>query len=126
MKIVTWIKNNQNNDWFDLLRLNLDAPYFYGKRGVYVIWYTSPAAAKVIRVGSGNIAERLKAHRANNEIIRYSAYGQLKVAWIIVDNVTVFEKEILGIEAYLAKAYSPLVGDNFPNALLVPVNLIGK
>ena len=74
LKQVFWIKNTQNNDWFDLLRLNLDAPYFLGKRGVYVIWYTSPGAAKVVRLGSGVISERLREHRSSPDILRYASY----------------------------------------------------
>jgi hypothetical protein len=122
MHPVTWIKNTQNNDWFDFLRLNLDAPYFLGKRGVYVIWYSSPSIAKVVRLGSGNIAERLKNHRLNSEITKFSSLGQLKVSWIIVN-----EQSILGVEKYLAREYSPLVGDRSPEAVQeVVVNLIGK
>jgi len=34
-RIVHWVKNTENNQWYDLLRLNLDAPYFAGKSGVY-------------------------------------------------------------------------------------------
>lgn len=119
---VNWIKNSQNNDWFDFLRLNLDAPYFSNKRGVYVIWYASPSTARVVRVGSGNIGERLRDHRSNVEITKYSAHGQLKVSWIVVDN----ENEIQGIEVFLADFYSPLVGENFPRVPSIRVNLIGQ
>lgn len=127
MKSVNWIKNNNNNDWFDFLRLNLDAPYFMNQRGVYVIWYTTPSVAKVIRVGSGNIAERLKDHRSNPEITKFSSFGQLKVSWLTIDNINIFEGEIIGIEKYLARVYSPLVGDRYPDQdNEVSVTLIGQ
>jgi hypothetical protein len=125
-KQVAWVKNTQNNDWFDFLRLNLDAPYFFGKKGVYVIWYTSPGIAKVVRVGSGVLADRLKEHRSNPEITKYSNSGQLKVSWVVVDKVAFFEHEMEGAEKYLARVYSPLVGDRFPNIPEVPINLIGQ
>ncbi len=118
---VIWIKNNQNNEWFDFLRLNLDAPYFMGKRGIYVIWYTSPSIAKVVRVGSGSISERLKEHRSNPEITKFSNSGQLKVTWIIVN-----ESDMFGIEKFLARVYSPLIGDRFPDEPEIQVNLIGQ
>lgn len=121
LRQVVWVKNNQNNDWFDFLRLNLDAPYFNGKIGVYVIWYASPAIAKVIRVGSGNISERLKEHRSNPEITKFSNMGQLKVTWITVNQI-----DTLGIEKYLSRVYSPLVGDRFPDIPEILVNLIGQ
>ena len=121
-KQVIWIKNTQNNDWFDFLRLNLDAHYFLSKRGVYVIWYTSPGLAKVVKVGQGNIAERLKEYRSNPEITKYASYGQLKVSWILLN-----EFELSGVEKYLARAYSPLVGDRYPdNTQEILVNLIGQ
>lgn len=125
MKRVQWVKNTQNNQWFDFLRLNLDAPYFLNKRGVYVIWYTTPSVAKVVRIGSGNISQRLKDHRTTPTITQYSNFGQLKVSWIVIDNLTVYEEEILGIERYLTRVYSPLVGDRSPNDDEVPVTLIG-
>src|ERR1700691_4203175 len=79
---VTWVKNNLNGQWFDFLNLDLSAPYFVNRQGVYAIWYTHPSAAKVIRIGSGLIATRLSEHRSNPEILKYSQYGQLKVSWI--------------------------------------------
>lgn len=118
---VIWIKNNQNNEWFDFLRLNLDAPYFLGKRGIYVIWYTSPSIAKVVRVGSGNISERLKEHRSNPEITKFSNSGQLKVTWIVVN-----ESDVPGIEKFLSRVYSPLIGDRFSDEPEIQVNLIGQ
>ena len=117
---VSWLKNTQNNAWFDFLRLDLDAPYFVGKRGVYVIWYSSPSIAKVVRLGSGNIAERLKTHRENPEITKFSNNGQLKVSWIIVN-----DEAMLGVEKFLAKSYSPLLGERYPESVQeVQVNLI--
>ena len=121
-KQVTWIKNTQNNDWFDFLRLNLEAPYFINKRGIYVIWYTSPGSAKVVRLGQGNISERLKEHRLNPDITRYASYGQLKVSWIVLN-----ENELSGVEKYLARVYSPLIGDRYPDSVTeIQVNLIGR
>lgn len=123
---VTWVKNTQNNDWFDFLRLNLDAPYFAGKRGIYVIWYTSPSVAKVVRLGQGDIADRLKEHRSNPEIMKFSSVGQLKVSWIIVDNIVISNNDLNGIEQFLAKTYSPSVGIYPTNYIDIPVTLIGQ
>lgn len=124
MKTVQWVKNSQNNDWFDFLRLNLDAPYFSTKRGVYVIWYTAPSVAKVIRVGSGHIGERLKDHRSNPDILKFSIQGQLKVSWVLADGINLLESEIEGVERFLARSYTPLIGDRFPSDGEVEINLI--
>ena len=93
---------------------------------MYVIWYTSPGLAKAVRVGSGAIADRLKEHRANPEITKYSNSGQLKVSWVVADNVTFLERKMEGVERYLARIYSPLIGDRFPNVPEIEINLIGQ
>ncbi|MDO8240812.1 MAG: hypothetical protein Q7T51_02455 [Candidatus Moranbacteria bacterium] len=126
MKQVRWIKNTQNNEWFDFLRLNLESPYFNGKVGIYAIWYATPSSAKVIKVGSGNIAERLKDHRANQEITKYSSLGSLKVSWVVADSNPLSPDEIQGAEIYLANKYRPLVGDRFPNVQEIPISPIKK
>jgi len=116
---INWVKNSNNNQWFDLLRLNLDAPYFLNKEGVYIIWYASPSGAKVIRVGQGQIGNRLREHRSNPEILKYSNYGQLKVTWALVD-----KQYRDGVEAFLYDSYNPLVGERAPAAQTISVNLI--
>lgn len=116
---VNWIKNSNNNEWFDLLRLNLNAPYFQNKEGVYIIWYVGAGGTKVIRVGQGDIGLRLQEHKNNPEIIRYGTYGQLKVTWAIVD-----KQYRDSVEAYLFDSYSPLIGERSPAAQPIAVNLI--
>lgn len=116
---INWVKNSSNNEWFDLLRLNLNAPYFLNKEGVYIIWYSSPSGAKVIRVGQGDIGSRLIEHRSNPEILRYSSYGQLKVTWALVNS-----QYRNGVEAFLYDSYSPLIGERSPAAQPISVNLI--
>jgi hypothetical protein len=116
---VNWIKNINNNQWFDLLRLNLGSSYFQNKEGVYIIWYSGPVEAKVIRVGQGQIGNRLKEHRDNPEILRYSNYGQLKVTWAMVD-----PQSRDGVEAFLFDAYHPLIGERSPAVNPISVNLI--
>lgn len=122
---IIWVKNS-NGQWYDLLSLNLEAPYFTNRRGVYVIWYSAPGIAKVIKVGQGNISERLKEHRNNPEILKYSQYGQIKVTWAVVDNVTFLETHLNGIEAFLSDAYVPLVGEErYLGVERIPVNFVG-
>lgn len=123
--LVIWQKNTQNNEWFDLLRLDLSAPYFMGKRGVFVIWYVAPPKTKVIKVGSGNLAEQLKNLRVNPTILQYSTNGTLKVSWIAV-NGNLQENQMQGVETFLYDIYSPLVGEKPAGITIIPVNLIGK
>jgi hypothetical protein len=113
---VQWVKN-ASGDFLDLLRLNLDAPYFANPReGVYVIWYTGIKKAPVIKVGQGNIRDRLAAHRSNTQITQYSDSGQLKVSWVVVDR-----EYFDGVEAFLYDYYKPLVGERKPGVASIPV-----
>lgn len=123
---VYWVRNTQTNQWFDFLRLNLNAPYFVNKEGVYIIFYSSPSEARVIRIGSGNLKERLEEHRKNPAILEYSRLGQLKVTWVVADNNPLSHEQLLGVEAYLARIYSPISGDRYPTVTEIPVNPIRR
>ena len=100
-----------------LTALNLDHPHFTGREGVYVIWRggTNPA---VVRLGQGNIKDRIGKHRLDREILKHGATGTLHVTW--ADVPTSLRN---GIERFLANTLRPLVGDAFPLAQPVPVNL---
>lgn len=113
---VVWVKNPNNGEYFDLLRLNLGGPYFQEAKGVYIIWYASPSGARVIRVGQGNIGERLKVHLANPQIIQYSKYGSLKVSWVVISPL-LFDR----VEVFLYDYYRPVVGERAPVAVPLPV-----
>ena len=113
---VEWIKG-VGGGFLDLLLLDLRATYFTPpKSGVYVIWYTGPAKAPVIKIGQGNIHDRLMIERVSPQITQFSSAGQLKVSWIIIDSGS-FD----GVEAYLYDYYKPLVGERKKVERLIPV-----
>ncbi len=121
---VIWQKNTRNNEWFDFLRLDLNAPYFTGRRGVFVIWYTGTGVGRIVKVGSGNIAEQLNLMRSNPLVLEFSRKGTLKVSWVSI-NGAIKESDILGVQAFLADTYNPVLGDR-PGADPIQVNLIGR
>ncbi len=106
----------QPNDWCNLMTLNLDHPHFQGMQGVYVIWHGG-SAPHTVRVGQGIIADRLRAHRDDPAILKYSYLG-LFATWAAVG-----QSDRDGIEHYLAEALTPLAGDRFPAAPQLSVNL---
>ena len=71
-----------------------------------------------VRVGQGNIIERLTTHRANLAITEFEPAG-LFVAWAEVPS----EEERNGIERFLGTMLVPLVGDAFPDVAPIEVNL---
>lgn len=114
---VHWVKS-VGGDFLDLLRLDLSSSYFsMPRKGVYVIWYTGPAKATVIRVGQGNIRDRLAALRSDPQITQFGSYGQLKVSWVTID-----PQYFDGVEAFLYDYYKPVVGERRPVAKSIPVD----
>jgi len=102
--------------WCNLLSVNLDHSHFDGMTGVYVIWHAGQNPATV-RVGSGVIRDRLRAHREDPAILRYRSYG-LFVTWAAVS-----ANMMLGAERYLGDRLDPLVAERFPAVLPIAVNL---
>jgi hypothetical protein len=86
--------------------------------GVYVIWHAgNPAPA--VRLGQGDIADRLTRHRADPAILAYRAKGLLLVTWA---SVPAAYRD--GVERFLADYYQPLIGSAFPNVPPIEVNLV--
>jgi len=79
MTILFWNKCNGDN-WCPFERVELDHDLFTGMAGVYVIWYAAGSNPKAVRVGQGNIADRIAAHRRDPQIMTY-ATRSLYVTW---------------------------------------------
>ena len=88
--------------------------------GVYVIWHDGDLflPPRTVRIGSGNIVERLTCHRTDPEVQHYARLAPLYVTWATVSAVLVDS-----VERYLAEMLRPLVGSRYPNALPTAVNL---
>jgi len=114
---VKWLKCGDDEHWCDLYRLDL-SKNLDNAAGVYVIFYlrSGTERGRVVRVGQGNIAERLAVHRKDSDI---KAYGskRLLVTW-----ATVHDQQQNGIEKFLADKFDPLVGDRFPDRTPIQVN----
>ena len=105
-------KKCQGDIWGPLLTVDLNHTHFNGMEGVYIIWQKG---GRVIRIGQGFIRDRLTEHRNNRAI---TAYNDLFVTWAPV--VAQYRD---GIERYLAETLKPLVGEAFPDAPPIQVNL---
>jgi len=112
---LNWIKCGKGN-WCNLLDVNLEHEHFNDLGGIYIIWHGGHNAWTV-RVGQGDIKDRLLNHRKDKEILEYKDYG-LWVTWARVDL-----KYRDGIEAYLANELNPRVGERFPDRRPIEVNL---
>jgi hypothetical protein len=85
-------------------------------RGVYLIWHGGQSP-RWVRVGQGNIKERLVVHRSDPQILAYRQHV-LYVTWAAVS-----EDQLNGVEAYLFAQCKPLVGERAPDDVPIPVNL---
>ncbi len=112
---LKWVKL-QNGNWANLETVNLTNVMTFG---VYIIWNSDK---KVVRVGQGNVSDRLSSHRNDNEILSQKGGtlfggGTLYVTWASVSSPLVD-----GVERYLYDHYSPIVGERAPAALPIAVN----
>ena len=110
---LNWIKCDENRQWCPLESVNLSS---VTAEGVYIIWHEGNPS-RVVRVGQGDIADRLKEHRDDPKILTYSKRGILRVTWA---PVSAAQRD--GVERYLADRWSPLVGDVFPDVESIAVN----
>lgn len=112
MNQLTWVKSTENT-WLSFDRVNLDN---VSTDGVYIIWHAGNPG-KVVYVGQGDVAARIKAHRNNTQITNYSKQGSLYVTWA---SVSARQKD--GVERFLADKWGPLIGEAHPDALPIAVN----
>ena len=111
---VKWGTCGENKHWCNLENLTL--PLSGTPHGVYLIWHKGKPG-RVVRVGQGNISDRLAKHRKDPEIVGYATRGTLMVTW-----AAVLSAQRGGVESYLADLWNPLIGDAFPDARPVEVN----
>lgn len=83
--------------------------------GVYIIWH-SGNPSRVVRVGQGDVIDRISKHRNDPEIIKYENFG-LFVTWASVES-----RYLDGVERHLAETWNPLVGSRFPEVVPIAVN----
>ena len=113
--VVEWIKC-QENQWCNLINLNLSHPHFTGQSGIYIIWHGGQNP-RTVYVGQGSISDRLAVHRTEPNIVQYNPFG-LFVTWARVDSTY---RD--GIERFLANNLRPLEGIAHPSVNPIDVNL---
>lgn len=111
---LIWVTCGKDHHWCDLE--NLDLKTVGSENGVYVIWYID-GEPRAVRVGQGDVADRLNDHRNDAVITAYSKSGRLLVTWARVDS-----DKIDGVERYLGDTLRPLEGPNFPDVKPIEVN----
>ena len=113
MLTVAWVTSDQGS-WCNFERVDLSGVDVFG---VYVIWHEGNPG-RIIRIGQGDIASRLSAHRSDLSICQFRNRGTLRVTWAAVP-----ADQVDGVERFLLGHLSPLVGDAFPDAPPIAVNL---
>ena len=113
VQTVTWIKCGTG--WCPFETVDLSG---IKTHGVYVIGYEQPNSIAPVYVGQGDVAARLRDHRANTDILKYRNRGTLRTTW-----ATVSAANRDGVERYVADKLKPLVGSHHPNVTPIPVNL---
>ena len=110
----------EDGDWCSFERLDLTHMAVKDVDGVYVIWHDgshSEYALHCVRVGQGNISDRIGDHRRDIEITTYDSRGKLFVTWAAISDL----ETRLGVERFLADQLDPLVG-TYPDVQPILVN----
>jgi hypothetical protein len=71
----------------------------------------------VVRIGCGEIRERLHYHQEDPEVLAYSCFGTLRVTWAAVS-----PNQMEGVERYLVEHWKPLVEDRRLKVIPIAVN----
>jgi hypothetical protein len=100
----------QHGRWWYLKSALEFAPH---TTGVYIIWRAGDH--KVVRLGQGNIATRLREHSCDRSVL---AHGVLMATWSPLQSWLCD-----GAERYLADRYKPLVGSRFPDCAPIMIRL---
>lgn len=109
---LNWVKSTTGN-WLSFQGVNLGN---VSTEGVYIIWHAGNPG-RVVYVGQGDVAARIKAHRDRSDINAYAKHGTLHVTWAAV---SVRQRD--GVERYLANNWNPLVGEAYPDVTPLVVN----
>lgn len=102
MQKLLWAKSIDNK-WLNLSNLDLTNLH---ATGVYIIWHGGENP-RIVRIGQGNIAARLAAHRLNHQIMRYVESGPMMVTWAEIDAQATRD----GVEVHLVNQFTPLIKD---------------
>ena len=113
MNSVGWVKCGDVKEWCSLQTVSLGN---VNVGGVYIIWHEGNPG-RVVRIGQGDIASRLAAHRQDSGIVAYRRHGTLRVTWA---EVAAYQRD--GVERYLANTWPQIVGHVFPDVAPLPVN----
>jgi hypothetical protein len=108
-----WKKKPDGKSW-DFYEVDLSSEKL---KGVYIIWYRDPKL-HVVRVGQGDVTDRVYKHRVNPEIEKYKSKG-LKISWASVP----LKYQRNGIEHYLYQKLEPIVGERTPAKEVIECNL---
>ena len=71
-----WVKC-ENNAWCSLRQVDLRHNYYDNLVGVYIIWYWDNLGNPItVKIGQGNIKNRITAHRRDPQIQAYAHNSQ--------------------------------------------------
>ena len=100
---LSWIKRS-NQSWHKLLEL--DFASLAGVHGVYVLWHGG-FPSRVVRVGSGDLGEELRACCCDARVMDCQRYGPLFVTWAAAALAGA-----AGVQRHLADRLRPLIEDS--------------
>ena len=77
---LNWKKCGDDGHWCSFDKLNIEN---INTTGVYIVWHAGNPGL-VVRIGQGDIKDRIEAHREDEKITQYRQDGKLFVTWAYV------------------------------------------
>jgi hypothetical protein len=113
--LVVWWQKCCEQHWFALETLDTRRA---AETGVYIIW-RSGQVPRTVRVGIGwLISDCLKRELCDPRVLEYGRQAKLYVTWAFVA-----PERLERVECFLHRLLRPLVRNQVPDCLPMPVNL---
>ena len=113
MITLDWITCGGDDHWCSLERVALDN---LDVIGIYLIWHEG-VPSRIVKIGRGNIAERLSELQRDPEILAYSRKGKLRVTWASAPAA-----QLEGILRHLMEKWRPPVLTLYAEVEAIEVN----
>lgn len=101
----------RNGTWHEFMSTELA---LIDDSGVYIIWIDR---RRVVYVGQGDVAERLQEHRDDPRFAKLDRWSMC-ATW-----ASVSPSQRDGVEKFLASTLNPVIGEQWPSATPIQVNL---
>ena len=127
-RTLNWHSRDAQGQYYRLMCVDLTAPYFNKREGVYVIWHEDQNGDPIaVDTGQGDniryqdgIRDALSASRKDSHIQDYASFHTLTLYVTWAEEIPA---NMNGVEKYLRDVLKPIERKRLPDVEPIPVNL---